>query len=82
MICFNCGTRENRIPIKNISDNPLCKNCSSGLLAVSSLSSQNVVDALSKKLARQEMNDTEKDTLANASRTADLILYYGKKAVS
>jgi len=46
------------------------------------LSSQSVVDALSKKLPRQEMNDTEKDTLANARRTADLVLSYGKKAVS
>jgi len=81
LICFNCGRKENRILIKDIAEQPVCKNCSSGLLAVSSWSSQSVVDVLSKKLARQEMNDAERDTLAKARRTADLVLSYGKKAV-
>jgi len=81
LICFNCGRSDSRILIKDIAEQPVCKNCSSGLLAVSSWSSQSVVDALSKKLAKQDMNDSERDTLAKARRTADLVLSYGKKAV-
>lgn len=81
LICFNCGRRENRILIKDVAEQPTCKSCGSGLLAVSSWSSQSIVDALTKKLAKQEMNDAERDTLAKARRTADLVLSYGKKAI-
>lgn len=81
LICFYCGAREQRTLVKDIADQPTCKNCHSGLLGVSSWSSQSVFDAVSKKLSRKEMNEEEKDTLAKARRTADLVLSYGKKAV-
>ncbi len=81
LICFNCGRREQRVLIKDIPEQPTCKNCNSGLLGVSAWPSQSLVDALSKKLARQEMNDAERDTLSKGRRTADLVLSYGRKAI-
>jgi len=81
LLCFECGALTQAVVIKSLPTKTKCSNCGSALLAVSSWSTDYLVYLLEKKLKRRSLEDAERDTLARARRSADLVLSYGKKAI-
>jgi ATP-dependent Lhr-like helicase len=81
LLCFECGSLMQAEVVKALPPKPKCSSCQSGLLAVSSWSTDFLVRILEKKLKGQLLEDSERDLLAKARRSADLILSYGRRAV-
>lgn len=81
LLCFECGALMQAIVVKALSKKPSCSSCSSGLLAVSSWSTDFLTRILQKKLKAKLLEQGEIDILSRARRSADLVLSYGKRAV-
>jgi ATP-dependent Lhr-like helicase len=81
LLCFECGTLMQAQVIKSLKPRPTCSSCNSGLMAVSSWSTDFLTRILEKKLKSKPLDDTERDTLSRARRSADLVLSYGRRAV-
>ena len=81
LLCFECGALMQAIVVKALSKKPSCSSCSSGLLAVSSWSTDFLTRILQKKLKAKLLEQGEIDVLSRARRSADLVLSYGKRAV-
>ena len=81
LLCFECGALMQAIVVKALSKKPSCSSCSSGLLAVSSWSTDFLTRILEKKLKAKPLEQGEIDALSRARRSADLVLSYGKRAV-
>ena len=81
LLCFECGALMQAIVVKALSKKPSCSSCSSGLLAVSSWSTDFLTRILEKKLKAKPLEEGEIDALSRARRSADLVLSYGKRAV-
>lgn len=81
LLCFECGALMQAIVVKALSKKPSCSSCSSGLLAVSSWSTDFLTRILEKKLKAKLLEQGEIDVLSRARRSADLVLSYGKRAV-
>ncbi len=81
LLCFECGMLMQAEVVKSLKPKPLCSSCNSGLLAVSSWSTDFLVRVLEKKLKAKPLEDSELDTLSRARRSADLVLSYGRRAV-
>ena len=81
LLCFECGALMQAVVVKALSKKPSCSSCSSGLLAVSSWSTDFLTRILQKKLKAKLLEQGEIDVLSRARRSADLVLSYGKRAV-
>ena len=81
LLCFECGTLMQAQVIKSLKPKPACSSCNSGLMAVSSWSTDFLTRILEKKLKSNPLDDAERDSLARARRSADLVLSYGRRAV-
>jgi ATP-dependent Lhr-like helicase len=81
LLCFECGTLLQAVVVKSLAQKLRCTSCSSGLLAVSSWSTDFLVRILEKKLKARPLEDGERDALARARRSADLVLSYGRRAI-
>ena len=81
LLCFECGNLMQAAVVKSLATKPKCSSCESGLLAVSSWSTDFLLRTLEKKLKGKPLEDTERDALARARRSADLVLSYGRRAV-
>ena len=81
LLCFECGALMQAIVVKALSKKPSCSSCSSGLLAVSSWSTDFLTRILEKRLKAKPLEEGEIDALSRARRSADLVLSYGKRAV-
>jgi len=81
LLCFECGALMQAIVVKTLSKKPSCSSCSSGLLAVSSWSTDFLTRILEKKLKAKLLEQGEIDVLSRARRSADLVLSYGRRAV-
>lgn len=81
LLCFECGTLMHAVVVKALSKKPSCSSCGSGLLAVSSWSTDFLTRILEKKLAAKPLEHGEVDALSRARRSADLVLSYGRRAV-
>jgi len=81
LLCFECGTLAQAVVVKKLPAKPKCSNCRSGLLAVSSWSTDFLTRVLEKKLGSKHLEDGEVNMLSRARRSADLVLSYGRKAV-
>ncbi len=81
LLCFECGTLMQSLVVKSLAPKPTCSSCSSGLLAVSSWSTDFLVRILEKKLRRKPLKDDELNPLSRARRSADLVLSYGRRAI-
>ncbi len=81
LLCFECGELMQAQVVKALPNKPKCSSCSSGLLAVSTWSTDYLSRLLEKKLKVKTLEDAERDTLARARRSADLVLSYGQRAV-
>jgi ATP-dependent Lhr-like helicase len=81
LLCFECGTLMQAVVVKSLKPKPTCASCNSGLLAVSTWSTDFIVRILERKLGGKPLQDAERDTLSRARRSADLVLSYGRRAV-
>ncbi len=81
LLCFECGTLMQAVVVKALLKKPSCSSCGSGLLAVSSWSTDFLSRILEKKLAAKPLEQGEVDALSRARRSADLVLSYGRRAV-
>ncbi|OFX17186.1 hypothetical protein A3K71_07470 [archaeon RBG_16_50_20] len=81
LLCFECGALMQAVVVKTLSKKPSCSSCSSGLLAVSSWSTDFLTRILEKKLKAKLLEQGEIDVLSRARRSADLVLSYGRRAV-
>ncbi len=81
LLCFDCGELTQNLVVKSLPTKPSCPSCSSGLLAVSSWSTDYLAQILRKKLRGQVIEDNERSMLARTRRSADLVLSYGRRAV-
>jgi ATP-dependent Lhr-like helicase len=69
------------VVVKALRKKPSCPSCRSGLLAVSSWSTDFLERILQKKLKALPLEQEEVEALSRARRSADLVLSYGKRAV-
>jgi ATP-dependent Lhr-like helicase len=81
LLCFQCGSVNNNLTVKSLPPKPSCTSCQSGLLAVSTWSTEFLAHILGKKLRGETLEDGEVKVLAKARRSADLVLSYGRRAV-
>jgi ATP-dependent Lhr-like helicase len=81
LLCFECGELVQAQTVKSLAQKPKCPACGSGLLAVSTWSTDFLSRILEKKLSSKAIDEAERDALARARRSADLVLSYGGRAV-
>jgi ATP-dependent Lhr-like helicase len=81
LLCFECAEVAKSVVVKSLSKKPTCAACSSGLLAVSTWSTDFLSRLLDKKLKGKGLEQEETEALSRARRSADLVLSYGKRAI-
>jgi ATP-dependent Lhr-like helicase len=83
LLCISCGEWSCEEKIRNLPEQPACKECGSRLLALlyPKQDANRLRELLKKRREAKEFGEEELKELANARRTADLILSYGKKAI-
>jgi len=84
LLCIACGEWTGEKKIKSLPEQPTCEKCNSGLLALL-YPSQDVGrlrEILKKRRQGKELAEEELKELRDARRTADLVLSYGKKAIT
>jgi ATP-dependent Lhr-like helicase len=84
LLCINCGEWTGEKKIKTLPEQPTCERCSSGLLALlyPSQDVKRLREILKKRRGGKELAEEELKELRDARRTADLVLSYGKKAIT
>jgi len=78
--CMNCNKWTAHTKVKRLSDSVKCGNCGARLVTVLPFEHRKALAAIQKKAADKKLTDEEKKLLEQASKAADLILTYGKKA--
>ena len=83
LLCMSCGEWKSQAKIKDLPNEPKCKNCGSRLLAplYPSQNVQHLKDSLERRHHNQELTEEELKEVSQARRKADLILSYGKQAI-
>ncbi|MDA4128326.1 MAG: DEAD/DEAH box helicase [Thaumarchaeota archaeon] len=81
LICFACGSVLGPLEVREIPDNPRCRNCGSGLLSPSFWSATELKRLVEKRLRAETSTDEERQKLAKGRQAADLVLSYGKRAI-
>jgi ATP-dependent Lhr-like helicase len=84
LLCMHCNGWDGQIRIRSLPERPECEKCSSRLLALlyPGQDTDHIHDLLKKRLAGEELFEDELKELTQARRTADLVLSYGKKAIT
>jgi ATP-dependent Lhr-like helicase len=81
LLCMKCGTDQGQTTVGELSEEPRCAFCGSGLLTPCYWGTGKLADLYAKREAKAPLNEEERGELAKARRAADLVLSYGKKAV-
>lgn len=81
LICFECGKTDYNLTVKDLPSKPSCESCKSGLLAVSTWSTDFVRKMLQRKLNGETLEEDDRTLLSKSRRSADLVLSYGRRAV-
>jgi ATP-dependent Lhr-like helicase len=81
LICFDCGTTNQSVTVKQLPPKPSCPSCGSGLLATSTWSTAYLAQLIDRKLKGETLSEEEVAALAKGRRSADLALSYGRRAV-
>jgi ATP-dependent Lhr-like helicase len=81
LLCFECGELMESRVVKDLPEKPKCSACGSGLLAISTWSTDYLSRTLEKRLKTSPLEDSEREALSRARRSADLVLSYGRRAV-
>jgi ATP-dependent Lhr-like helicase len=84
LLCMKCGEWMVEEKVRSLPEQPECGKCGSGLLALMYFSqdAERLADALNKRREGRELSEEELKELTGARRKADLILSYGKKAIT
>jgi ATP-dependent Lhr-like helicase len=84
LFCMQCGEWNAQIKIRSLSDQPECEKCKSRLLALlyPSQDTNRLREVLKRRHEGKELSDDELKELTHARRTADLVLSYGRKAIT
>jgi ATP-dependent Lhr-like helicase len=83
LLCVQCG--ESRAEkVRSLPEQPECEKCKSRLLALlyRSQDANHIAEVLRKRREGMEVREEELKELTHARRTADLVLSYGKKAIT
>jgi len=81
LLCVKCGTDQGETTVGELTEEPRCVRCGSGLLVPCYWGTAKLSELILKKEARSLLNEDERAELSRARRGADLVLSYGKKAV-
>jgi ATP-dependent Lhr-like helicase len=84
LFCLSCGEWSAEKRIRELPENPVCEKCGAGLLASLRFGqdSNKLRDILEQRMNGRELVEEDLEQLTNARRTADLILSYGKRALT
>ena len=83
LMCIECGELSEK-KIKELPEHPPCGKCGSRLLALlyPSQEAKHLKEILGKRRMGKSLTNEDLKEIAHARRTADLILSYGKKAIT
>ncbi|HKT21916.1 MAG TPA: hypothetical protein VJR06_04785, partial [Nitrososphaerales archaeon] len=81
LLCVRCGTDQGQSTVGDLSEEPRCSKCGSGLLVPCYWGTAKLEDLIRKRETKAQLNEEERSELSRARRGADLVLSYGKKAV-
>jgi len=83
LLCMSCGQWAEEERIRDLQEQPVCRNCGSKLLAplYPNQDAEHVFEVLKRRREGKEVSEEELKELTQARRTADLVLSYGKKAI-
>ncbi len=81
LVCMKCGLGQGFTTIGEMSEEPRCASCGSGLLSPAFWTASQVTKLMVRKLARDALSEDERSELAKARRAADLVLSYGRRAI-
>jgi ATP-dependent Lhr-like helicase len=84
LLCIKCGEWTTEEKVRNLPEEPECGKCGSKLLALMYFSqdAKRLAEVLKKRKEGKELSEEELKELTQARRKADLILSYGKKAIT
>jgi ATP-dependent Lhr-like helicase len=84
MLCVSCGELVSEQKIRNVPEHPACEKCGSKLLTVlyPSQDASRLREVLMKRRGGKELKEEELRELTQARRAADLVLSYGRKAIT
>jgi ATP-dependent Lhr-like helicase len=84
LLCIQCGEWTAEEKVRALPEQPECGKCGSRLLALMYFSqdARRLAEVLKKRREGKELSEEELKELTQARRKADLILSYGKKAVT
>lgn len=84
LLCMKCNEWDGQIRIRSLPNEPECEKCKSRLLALlyPGQNSSRVHELLKKRRESGELSEDELKELTHVRRTADLVLSYGKKAIT
>ena len=84
LLCMQCGEWTTEKKIRVLSEQPKCGKCGSGLLTLMYLSqdAKRLAEVLNKRRKGNKLSGEELKELTQARRKADLVLSYGKKAIT
>ena len=81
LLCVKCGTDQGETTVGELTEEPRCVKCGSGLLVPCYWGTAKLSELISKRESKSLINEEERAELSRARRGADLVLSYGKKAV-
>lgn len=84
LLCMQCGEWTAEEKIRTLPEYPQCGKCGSKLLSLLYFSqdAKHLAEVLKKRREGNELSDEDLKELTQARRKADLILSYGKKAIT
>jgi len=84
LACMNCSEWTDTSRLREIDERPTCQNCGSGLLATlyRNQNPDEFLTLLKHFKQGDPVSDEAKETLTKARKTADLVLSYGKQAIT
>ncbi len=84
LLCMQCGEWTTEEKIRNLPEQPECGKCRSKLLSLMYFSqdARLLAEVLKKRREGKELSEEELKELTQARRKADLVLSYGKKAIT
>ncbi|MFX1486371.1 MAG: DEAD/DEAH box helicase [Promethearchaeota archaeon] len=81
LVCLFCGNWQTIRTVGTLAENPKCKNCDSGILAVTYRGDSDLPKIVKRWKSGQELSKEEKKRIKRAQKSASLVLSMGKKAV-
>lgn len=84
LLCMQCGEWTAEEKIRTLPEYPQCGKCGSKLLSLLYFSqdAKHLAEVLKKRREGNELSDEDLKELTQARRKADLVLSYGKKAIT